>query len=100
MAGLPQKEIKMTTGTVKFFNESKGYGFIAPDGGGNDAFVHISDVERSGMSGLRENQRVSYDLKQDDRGKTSATNLKAVEAAETAEPANDQPAEASSGEAE
>ena len=91
----------MTTGTVKFFNESKGYGFIAPDGGGNDAFVHISDVESSGMRSLRENQRISYDLKQDNRGKMSATNLKAVDAdASEKEPANDQSAEAPSGEAE
>ena len=90
----------MTTGTVKFFNESKGYGFIAPDGGGNDAFVHISDVERAGMSSLRENQRISYDLKQDPRGKMSATNLKAADADESAEPAIDQAAEAPSGEAE
>jgi cold shock protein len=91
----------MTTGTVKFFNESKGYGFIAPDGGGNDAFVHISDVERAGMSSLRENQRISYDLKQDARGKMSATNLKAADADdESAEPAIDQAAEAPSGEAE
>ena len=74
----------MTTGTVKFFNESKGYGFIAPDGGGNDAFVHISAVERSGMRTLRENQRVSYDLQQDNRGKMSATNLKPAEEATTA----------------
>jgi CspA family cold shock protein len=66
----------MTTGTVKFFNESKGYGFIAPDGGGQDAFVHISAVEQSGMSTLRENQRVSYDLEQDRRGKMAAVNLK------------------------
>jgi CspA family cold shock protein len=66
----------MTTGTVKFFNESKGYGFIQPDGGGQDAFVHISAVERSGMRTLRENQRVAYDLEQDNRGKTSATNLR------------------------
>ena len=90
----------MTIGTVKFFNESKGYGFIAPDGGGNDAFVHITDVERSGLSGLRENQRISFDLKQDNRGKMSATNLKAVDAEASAEPASDQPAEAPSGEAE
>ena len=69
----------MTTGTVKFFNENKGYGFIAPDGGGNDAFVHISAVERSGMRSLRENQRVSYDLQQDNRGKMSAVNLKAAD---------------------
>jgi cold shock protein len=69
----------MTTGTVKFFNESKGYGFIAPDGGGNDAFVHISAVENSGMRTLRENQRVSYELEQDRRGKMAAVNLKAAE---------------------
>jgi CspA family cold shock protein len=69
----------MTTGTVKFFNDSKGYGFIAPDGGGNDAFVHISAVENSGMRSLRENQRVSYDLQQDRRGKMAAVNLKAAE---------------------
>lgn len=69
----------MTTGTVKFFNESKGYGFIAPDGGGNDAFVHMTAVERAGMRSLRENQRVSYDLQQDNRGKMSAVNLKSAE---------------------
>ena len=63
-------------GTVKFFNMSKGYGFIAPDGGGNDAFVHISAVESSGMSTLHENQRVSYDLEEDRRGKMAAVNLK------------------------
>ena len=69
----------MTTGTVKFFNESKGYGFIAPDGGGNDAFVHISAVENSGMRTLRENQRVSYELAPDRRGKMAAVNLKAAD---------------------
>jgi CspA family cold shock protein len=69
----------MTTGTVKFFNDSKGYGFIAPDGGGNDAFVHISAVENSGMRSLHENQRVSYELQQDRRGKMAAVNLKAAE---------------------
>jgi len=74
----------MTTGTVKFFNESKGYGFIAPDGGGNDAFVHMTAVERAGMRSLRENQRVSYDLQQDTRGKMSAVNLKDAE--ETTQP--------------
>ena len=63
-------------GTVKFFNDSKGYGFIAPDGGGDDAFVHISAVERSGMRTLRENQRVGYDLEQDRRGKMAAVNLR------------------------
>ncbi len=62
----------MPTGTVKFFNENKGFGFIAPEGGGNDAFVHISDVERSGMSTLREGQRVTYDVEDDQRGKQKA----------------------------
>jgi len=75
----------MTTGTVKFFNETKGYGFIAPDGGGNDAFVHISAVENSGMRTLRENQRVSYELQQDRRGKMAATNLKAADDAAESE---------------
>ena len=67
----------MVTGTVKFFNADKGYGFIAPDGGGNDAFVHVSAVERAGMVTLREKQRVSYDLEPDKRGKQSAVNLQA-----------------------
>jgi CspA family cold shock protein len=81
----------MTIGTVKFFNETKGYGFIAPDGGGNDAFVHISAVERSGMRTLRQDQRVSYDLQQDNRGKMSATNIQPAD--EAADAANDQQAE-------
>ena len=76
----------MPSGTVKFFNESKGYGFIAPDGGGNDAFVHISAVENSGMRTLRENQRVSYELQQDRRGKMAATNLKPADDAAGSEP--------------
>jgi CspA family cold shock protein len=71
----------MTTGTVKFFNENKGYGFIQPDDGGQDAFVHISAVERSGMRTLRQDQRVSYDLEEDRRGKMAAVNLKAADAA-------------------
>ena len=71
----------MTTGTVKFFNEHKGYGFIQPDEGGNDAFVHITAVERSGMRTLRQNQRVSYDLQEDNRGKMSAVNLRADDTA-------------------
>jgi CspA family cold shock protein len=66
----------MPIGTVKFFNEGKGYGFIAPEDGGSDAFVHISSVERSGMNTLRENQRVSYELEQDRRGKMAAVNLR------------------------
>ena len=57
------------TGTVKFFNADKGYGFIAPDGGGNDAFVHITAVERAGMPTLNQNQRVTYELEPDKRGK-------------------------------
>ena len=69
----------MTTGTVKFFNADKGYGFIAPDGGGNDAFVHISAVERAGMVTLQQNQRVGYELEEDRRGKTSAVNLQPAE---------------------
>jgi CspA family cold shock protein len=84
----------MTTGTVKFFNENKGYGFIAPDGGGNDAFVHISAVERSGMRTLRQDQRVSYELQEDRRGKMAAVNLKAEDgAAEPAEVAGDEAGE-------
>lgn len=78
----------MPTGTVKFFNASKGYGFIQPEGGGSDAFVHISAVERSGLTGLSENQRLSYDLEQDRRGKMSAVNLKAAEDAKEAEQAD------------
>lgn len=73
-AGLP-KEIVMPIGTVKFFNADKGYGFIAPEGGGNDAFVHISAVEAAGMRTLDKEQRVSYELEQDRRGKMSAVNL-------------------------
>ena len=65
----------MPIGTVKFFNADKGYGFIAPDGGGNDAFVHITAVERAGMPTLNQNQRVTYELEPDKRGKQSAVNL-------------------------
>jgi cold shock protein len=68
----------MITGTVKFFNADKGYGFIAPETGGQDAFVHISAVERAGMSTLQKDQRVSYELEQDKRGKTSAVNLQSA----------------------
>ena len=67
----------MTIGTVKWFNEQKGYGFIQPDQGGKDVFVHISAVERSGLSGLAEGQKVSYEVQADRRtGKESAANLK------------------------
>lgn len=65
----------MITGTVKFFNIDKGYGFIAPENGGGDAFVHISAVERAGMRTLDQNQRLTYELETDSRGKASATNL-------------------------
>ncbi|MBL8596653.1 MAG: cold-shock protein [Devosia sp.] len=68
----------MTEGTVKFFNSTKGYGFIAPDDGGKDAFVHISAVERSGLSTLNEGQKVSYELQTGRDGKVSAANLKAL----------------------
>lgn len=69
----------MPTGTVKFFNAQRGYGFIAPEGGGADVFVHISAVEQAGMSTLHEGQRVSFDVVADQRrGKTSAQNLKVV----------------------
>ncbi|AMK20091.1 Cold-shock protein [Sphingobium herbicidovorans NBRC 16415] len=68
----------MITGTVKFFNADKGYGFIAPETGGNDAFVHISVVERAGMRTLEKDQRVSYELEKDQRGKMSAVNLQAA----------------------
>jgi CspA family cold shock protein len=67
----------MATGTVKWFNDQKGYGFIQPDQGGKDVFVHISAVERSGLSGLAEGMKVSYEVQADRRtGKESATNLK------------------------
>jgi len=68
----------MPIGTVKFFNASKGYGFIAPEGGGQDSFVHISAVERAGLSTLAQDQRVSYDVQDDNRGKQSAVNLQVL----------------------
>jgi cold shock protein len=68
----------MPVGTVKFFNTEKGYGFIAPDDGGGDSFVHISAVERAGMSTLNKEQRIKYELETDKRGKTSAVNLEAA----------------------
>ena len=68
----------MTIGTVKFFDNAKGFGFIAPESGGNAAFVHISAVEAAGMSTLEKEQRVSYELENDKRGKPSAVNLKAA----------------------
>jgi len=68
----------MPIGTVKFFNPDKGYGFIAPEDGGNDAFVHISAVERAGMRTLDKDQRIKYEMETDRRGKASAVNLEAV----------------------
>lgn len=68
----------MITGTVKFFNTEKGYGFIAPETGGNDAFVHISAVQAAGMHSLDKDQRVTYELETDNRGKTSAVNLQSA----------------------
>ena len=69
----------MATGTVKWFNSTKGYGFIAPDGGGADVFVHISAVEAAGMRGLDEGQKVNYELEKDRRsGKMSAGQLKSA----------------------
>jgi len=65
----------MTNGTVKWFNSTKGYGFIAPENGGADVFVHISAVEKAGLRSLNENDKVSYDLVTE-KGKTSAANLK------------------------
>lgn len=66
----------MTTGTVKFFNADKGYGFIAPDGGGQDAFVHVTALEATGINTLNQNDRVTYDLENDRRGKQAAVNVK------------------------
>ena len=73
------KGFVMATGTVKWFNTTKGFGFIQPDNGGDDAFVHISAVERSGMRELVEGQKVNYELERDRKsGKMSATNLSAA----------------------
>jgi len=68
----------MPVGTVKWFNPTKGYGFIQPDDGSKDVFVHISAVERSGIGNLQEGQKVSFDLERGQQGKTSAVNLKSA----------------------
>lgn len=68
----------MTTGTVKFFNATKGFGFIAPQDGSKDVFVHISAVERAGLPGLNENQKVEFELERGRDGRVSAINLKAL----------------------
>lgn len=68
-------ELTMATGTVKWFNTTKGFGFIAPEDGGNDVFVHISAVEQSGLTGLADNQKVSYEMQAGRDGRESAVNL-------------------------
>jgi cold shock protein len=73
-----QGDVAMSEGTVKWFNTQKGYGFIQPSDGSKDVFVHITAVERAGLTGLNEGQKVSFDLERGQQGKTSATNLKAV----------------------
>ena len=68
----------MAVGTVKWFNEQKGFGFIQPDNGGNDVFVHISAVERAGLSNLNEGQKISFETETGRNGKASAVNLKVL----------------------
>jgi cold shock protein len=76
---IPKKVIYMTTGTVKWFNATKGFGFIQPDEGGNDVFVHISAVEKSGLGSIHEGQKLGYELERDQRsGKMSAGRLQAA----------------------
>ena len=69
----------MATGTVKWFNATKGFGFIQPESGGNDVFVHISAVERAGLSGLADGQRVSFELERDRQGRSSAGALQTID---------------------
>ncbi len=73
------EEMTMTTGTVKFFNIDRGYGFIEPEDGSKDAFVHISAIERAGLSSLSEGQKVSYEVQPGRDGKSSAENLSIIE---------------------
>ena len=75
---MPYREEILSTGTVKFFNSTKGSGFIQPDDGSKDVFVHISAVERAGLSTLHENQKLSFDLEKGNNGKIAASNLKAI----------------------
>jgi CspA family cold shock protein len=78
-AAMPSMEdIMSTTGTVKFFNSTKGFGFIQPEDGSKDVFVHISAVEKAGLGTLTENQKVSFDVEKGQNGKSSAVNLKAA----------------------
>jgi cold shock protein len=76
---LLEGKLTMATGTVKWFNPTKGFGFIEPEDGSNDAFVHISAVERAGLSSLNEGQKVSFELQAGQNGKSSAENLKIVD---------------------
>lgn len=78
VGGYYEGDYGMATGTVKWFNTTKGFGFIAPDGGGNDVFVHISAVERSGLTGLADNQKIEYELQEGRDGRQSAVDLKAL----------------------
>lgn len=68
----------MTTGIVKWFNPTKGYGFVQPDDGGNDVFIHISKLEEKGIANLQEDQKISYDI-EESRGKTAATNIELID---------------------
>jgi len=77
-AGKAKGEYGMANGTVKWFNATKGYGFIQPDTGGKDVFVHISAVERAGLTGLADNQKVSYEVETGRNGKENATDLQAL----------------------
>jgi CspA family cold shock protein len=70
--------IAMTSGTVKFFNGTKGFGFIQPDTGGSDVFVHVTALERAGINGLAEGQKVEFDLEKDQKGRNSASNLRTL----------------------
>ncbi|MDA0707859.1 MAG: cold-shock protein [Proteobacteria bacterium] len=69
----------MANGTVKWFNSTKGFGFIQPEDGSNDVFVHISAVEAAGLNGLKDNQKISYEMEEDRRGRSSASSLKLLD---------------------
>ncbi len=73
---MSERNISMSNGTIKWFNSTKGYGFIQPEDGTKDVFVHISDVERSGIGTPQEGDKIEYDLQRGQQGKMSATNLK------------------------
>lgn len=73
---MSERNIPMSNGTIKWFNSTKGYGFIQPDDGSKDVFLHISDVQRAGIAEPREGDKLAYDLQRGQQGKTSATNLK------------------------